>query len=269
MGRSNTASGISSVAEGAINTASGNYSTSMGYGSIASGNYSTTIGDGNVASGDYSVALGSGCEAQSDGSVALGSGCIASTNNQVAMGRLNLEDNSALVVVGNGVPSKYGNVRSNALTLSESGDLTIGGDYINSYGDTLHSVSQKVVGENPVITLNDEITDCGTIAIRMGKTVILNFYLELDYDIEQGVKIEIGTVDLQPINYGFDKVKSICLFELRDENDEESFHSVGSIEIDYSSSSNTIYVIPSQSETLYELSRHMRVSGTLIYNTNQ
>lgn len=96
-GLQSTAKGYSSHAEGCQTQANGVYSHAEGY-------YSTTSGANSHASGE---------------------GTIAKGRNQYVSGSYNIEDNSSLVIVGNGESSSS---RSNAYRLDGSGNGYFSGD---------------------------------------------------------------------------------------------------------------------------------------------
>lgn len=128
------ASGDYSHVEGFACTSSGTYSHAEGYGTIAQGQYSHAEGDYTVALGDYSHVEGfintaSGISSHAEGtstvasgnySHAEGDGTIAQGDYQHVSGKFNIADTTSLFIIGNGT---YGH-RSNALTVSPSGDVT-------------------------------------------------------------------------------------------------------------------------------------------------
>lgn len=152
-----SAVGNYSHAEGASTEASGNYSHAEGQNTHATGNYSHAEGGTNFASGPYSHAEGFntiasdnnthaegiGTEAgedsaHSEGYFTVASGFASHSQNyrtravgdyQTALGKLNAEDSSSAVIVGNGTAD---NARSNAAALDWSGNLWLAGTINNA-----------------------------------------------------------------------------------------------------------------------------------------
>lgn len=114
----NTASGDYSHAENFKTTASGYASNAQGIQSKAGGYGSHAQGCGTEAVGSYSHAEGYYTVASGAQSHAEGEGTIAKGENQHVSGSYNVEDNSSLVVVGNGSSSSG---RSNAYKLGKDG----------------------------------------------------------------------------------------------------------------------------------------------------
>ena len=144
IGEETIASGIDATAMGFRTTASGDLATTMGNNTTANAQSATAMGNNTTASGDQSTAIGLDTEASGSNAVAMGTMTIANDNNAVAMGfsnvtgpdhslatgRCNTAISNALVEVGNGPLNSAGDACdsfSNALTLSENGDLEIAG----------------------------------------------------------------------------------------------------------------------------------------------
>ena len=116
-------------AEGAYTTASGYRSHAEGHDTTASGNNSHAEGSHTEASGKYSHTEGSDTIASGESSHAEGKGSKATHKSQHVEGEYNILDTSTATadargtyvhIVGNGTAD---NARSNALTLTWSGDL--------------------------------------------------------------------------------------------------------------------------------------------------
>ncbi len=82
-----------------------------------------TVYAGGTASGIMSAALGCGCESSGDYSFAVGNNTRAVADGQTAAGEYNIDDESALFVVGNGTPLQ----RQNAFTVKKDGRATVSG----------------------------------------------------------------------------------------------------------------------------------------------
>ena len=128
-GSRTTASGYCSHAEGNSTTASGNTSHAEGDQTIASGYDSHSEGYNTTASGGYSHAEGRSTSASGSDSHTEGYKTIANHKAQHVEGEYNIADTSTakadargtyVHIVGNGTAD---NARSNALTLTWSGDL--------------------------------------------------------------------------------------------------------------------------------------------------
>lgn len=174
-GEINTASGCDSHAEGVYSEATGNWSHAEGESAEAAGDWSHAEGFGSQASGDDSHAEGSQTTASGDashaeglqsqalaegahaeGSTAAGGmyshsegqfseaagkwshaggyGTLAGGNAQTAIGAWNDNKAGDLFEVGNGTAD---NARSNALELTDTGDLTTAGDITDGGGNVL------------------------------------------------------------------------------------------------------------------------------------
>lgn len=90
-------------------------------------NASAILGFGNGVSADYGFAAGRHNQVTGQHSSAFGYGNIASSNCCTVLGCFNEKVSKALLVVGNGA-NQWG--RSNALVLSQTGQLTIAGDLL-------------------------------------------------------------------------------------------------------------------------------------------
>lgn len=143
FGRDNTA-GFAATALGRNSDATGEYSFAVGYNANAIGNVGFATGQDTFANGNRSSAFGKGSKANGDGSTAFGhntysygdytftqgEGTAAGWGNkvpgQVALGHYNKEDQSAILMVGNGTGS--GDLRSNAFVVYEDGRAAIKAD---------------------------------------------------------------------------------------------------------------------------------------------
>ena len=138
-GLGTVAQGTGSVAFGYRTHAKGFASFASGIESQALGFYSQAIGWGAVANGSAAIAMGYRAEAKSLDSVAIGTLTQATTKYQIVLGIANEADTASLLIIGNGtyqdgneyipntlVPNDTVS-RSNALTLSRAGDLTLSG----------------------------------------------------------------------------------------------------------------------------------------------
>ena len=122
-----TASGNYSHAEGGNTTASGNTSHAEGNNTTASGIASHVEGSGSTASGEYSHAEGIWTTASGNYSHTEGEGTIANHNSQHVIGQYNIADPSSansnqrgnyVCIIGNGTTDK---ARSNALAIKWDG----------------------------------------------------------------------------------------------------------------------------------------------------
>jgi len=132
------ASGEHATAIGYITTASGNNSTAMGSYSVATGDVATALGSGNFANGFASTAIGFSTIANGSSSIASGSGSVANADYSAAMGYYtkskspksmvigsfnDTSNTNRLFEIGNGTAN---NVRSNAMTVLNNGNIGIG-----------------------------------------------------------------------------------------------------------------------------------------------
>ena len=129
-----TASGESSHAEGSYTTASGEASHAEGFKTKASGPNSHAEGVHTEASGYYSHAEGLQTKASGSYSHSGGNSTIAGYRSQTAIGEYNDNKKEDIFEVGNGTSNTS---RSNALELTKTGDLKIGGNYIDGSGNVL------------------------------------------------------------------------------------------------------------------------------------
>ncbi len=149
-----TASGYASHAEGIQTTASGYGSHAQGVGTTAEGTYSHAEGYGTLAKGPMSHAEGEGT--------------IAAGENQHVSGTYNIEDDSSLVIVGNGTVESS---RSNAYRLAKNGDGYYAGDVF------VGAESKKLATEDSVLlktaqTLTDtEIEQVHTNLKSVGRSL--------------------------------------------------------------------------------------------------
>ena len=112
-----------------------------GYNNTNLGKYSVISGGAsNKTVGQYSVITGGNNNiVLGENSYAHGYLNIAKGNNQTVLGRANIPDLTSLLIVGNGTNSSN---RSNALTLSQGGSLTIAMD-LNLHSSRSISLAQK------------------------------------------------------------------------------------------------------------------------------
>lgn len=196
-GRSCHALGLSSHAEGKIATATGeaaharnHMTTAAGFASSAIGSCAVAQGSASLAGGydtqadgNYSVAMGfrSATTSAAESSFAFGRGLTACASDQVVFGRYNTNNNSALLIVGNGVSNSQGVTLNNAFVVHSDGRATVGKaptgnmDVVNkSYLDTWSPV-HKGTGSNSIIAGDDTSATnvstfaCGTSTIASGK----------------------------------------------------------------------------------------------------
>jgi len=132
IGHESRAIGVNSVAMGYQTRAEASESVAMGLFSIASGESSIALGETTEAQGNYSFAMGKRNIAKGYGSAALGLDTRSGAPHSLTIGRYNASNRNddciknsfndcLLFVVGNG----YQGARSDALILSEKGNLTI------------------------------------------------------------------------------------------------------------------------------------------------
>ena len=137
-----TALGFSTLADGQAATALGqgtealaDHTTAMGFSTAATTQYATAMGRNTSAEARSATALGEGTTASGVASTALGQGTVAATFNSVTLGSWNEANrsfDSSLLVAGNGTDPSDGGSRSNALVLTQSGDLEIAGTLTES-----------------------------------------------------------------------------------------------------------------------------------------
>ena len=111
-------------AEGANTISSGEASHAEGLASEATGAYSHAEGQGSKAEAIRSHAEGHNTVAKADASHAGGKGTIAAGVAQTVIGKYNIENNSALLVVGNGTGTDN-NDRDNAFVVNENGSAEV------------------------------------------------------------------------------------------------------------------------------------------------
>ena len=109
-------------AEGAKTRASANYAHAEGLSTSALGDSSHAEGQGTKAQAIRSHAEGHNTEAKADSAHAGGKGTIAAGVAQTAIGKYNIENNSALLVVGNGVDNDN---RDNAFVVNADGSAEV------------------------------------------------------------------------------------------------------------------------------------------------
>lgn len=176
------ASGEASHTEGCNTTAIGDYSHTQGLGTYASGKgaHAEGIGDDEDsgkhmsygAHGEASHSEGYRTKAIGDYSHAGGECTIAKGTAQTAIGKYNLEDETALLIVGNGNSNK----RGNAFTVNENGTATIAADPIND----MDVANKKYV--------NDTINNL-PMQVKAGTSLALNYVknnITGDYSIAEG-----------------------------------------------------------------------------------
>jgi len=135
-GSNTKASGYISTAMGSRTMASGSNSFATGNSSIASGNNSTAMGSYTEASGESSTTMGSGSEASAYFSTAMGVDNYARSYGETTIGHFSKDytpigtdyivGTDRLFVIGNGT-SVSTTGRSNALTVLQNGNISIGG----------------------------------------------------------------------------------------------------------------------------------------------
>ena len=154
LGFANEASGMYCFAEGMGNKSTGNASHAEGTGTTASLDAAHAEGYGTVASNVGSHAEGANTVASGYGSHAEGSGTIASIEGQHAEGKYNLEDTTAIHVVGNGTSNT---ARSNAHTLNLNGEAWFSGDvYTGSTSGTHKDEGSKKLATEEYVNTNIE-----------------------------------------------------------------------------------------------------------------
>ena len=126
IGANSTAEGYKCSAAGNATHAEGNFTRAYGSYAHAEGNYTTANGAYAHAEGNYTTANGSSSHAG-------GKYTIAAYQSQTAIGEYNDNKEENIFEVGNG----NSNARSNALELTKTGDLKIGGSYIDGSGNVL------------------------------------------------------------------------------------------------------------------------------------
>ena len=139
------ADGQCAVASGLLSRASGHFTHAEGTRTVASTNNAHSEGDMTKASGRQGHAEGqsttaSGFCSHSEGSATTSSGyyshsegwgTTAKGKNQTAMGKYNIADTTSLLIVGKGSSA----TKSNALTLSSSGNLWVAGTVTSTGAD--------------------------------------------------------------------------------------------------------------------------------------
>lgn len=138
FGNGTRAFGTHSHAEGTGTEASGVQSHAEGSSTTASGPQSHAEGQNCIASGAHSHAEGNMTQAITTAAHSEGEGTIASAANQHVSGKYNIQDLSGdyVEIIGNGANDEN---RSNARTLSWTGDETIAGDLIFNGNTSLTS----------------------------------------------------------------------------------------------------------------------------------
>lgn len=131
---------------------SGEYNSSYAYGNGIFG-----FGNGSVA--NYGFVAGQHNQLVGEHSSAFGWGNIVSTDCGTAIGSFNNDVENSLFVVGNGT-TKFN--RSNALSLSKTGELNISGDLKYNGQTSLSSKLETIEEKLPIYSLNKPTTD-GTV----------------------------------------------------------------------------------------------------------
>ena len=129
FGDSNVASGPGSVVAGAYNVASGTASVAAGYSNQASGENACAFGDANVSSGLDSTCFGGDNVASGIDTLCVGRSNTSAADYQTIIGKYSDPGAGHVLVVGNGTGAA---ARSNALSLTFTGDLEIAGNYVLS-----------------------------------------------------------------------------------------------------------------------------------------
>lgn len=177
---SNIASGDYSRAENFETTASGYAANAQGIQTVAGGYGAHTQGCRTEASGAYSHAEGQYTIASSARSHAEGEGTIAAGENQHVSGTYNIEDDSSLVIVGNGTTEAN---RSNAYRLAKNGNGYYAGDVF------VGSESKKLATEELVNTKPGEIVTGKTFTVdgeEKTAAACAEIYGDLDTNIAIG-----------------------------------------------------------------------------------
>lgn len=117
-------------------------------------NCSTIFGFGNSVSADYGFTAGRHNQVLAEHASALGWGNVIATNCGTALGRF-CKKTDALFIVGNG---EHQWARSNALTISKTGKLTIADDLVYN-GNTSLSAKIEEIGIN-INSLSPVVYDC-------------------------------------------------------------------------------------------------------------
>ena len=131
---------------------------------INSKEFVTVNGNDNQINGDYSLVSGNDNKINADNGVALGVGNIVGTEGGIASGTYCVENEEALLSVGNGTEDTS---RSNALTLLKTGELDITGGlkYNGSIFEGSNTVNEEFINRSLILgeinTANK--TDCSLI----------------------------------------------------------------------------------------------------------
>lgn len=192
-GGNTKASGGHSHAEGWITTASGGNSHAEGDHTTASGSFSHAEGESTEASGRASHAEGNGTMASGNNSHASGYATIANGKNQTVIGRCNVPDYTSLFIIGKGDSS---NSRSNALTVSTEGNLSIAGT-ANIGGNTTISGNTSITG---TLNTTDTITQNGTAVSLNGHKHSASDITSGTLPIERGGSGSSGTTSTTTIS---------------------------------------------------------------------
>ena len=95
-----------------------------------------------------------------DNTIALGTGLSSSTNNQTIFGKYNEADSQHIFQIGNGTSNSS---RSNALTLTNSGNLKVTGNIEDGNGNKLHQKQDILTYDNTIIENSGNMVTSGTI----------------------------------------------------------------------------------------------------------
>lgn len=200
-GRDNTA-GYCGTGLGRNSDATGEYSTAIGYDANASGDISFATGQGTHASKKTSAAFNYYTKATGTGSAAFGNqtnsygdytftqgvGTAAGWGNkvpgQVALGKYNKEDQSAILMVGNGTGS--GDLRSNAFVVYEDGRAAIKADPKENLDiSTKQYVDKALINNIPIKAQN-------THSLYLNKSEGNNIDTSTDYAVVSGANCKIA-----------------------------------------------------------------------------
>jgi hypothetical protein len=140
MGPSSVVTGEHGMAFGLNNKVNGSGSMAFGYNNVSSGNYAAAIGHTNQATGYAAAAFNYQNQAKGMRSAAFGRNTIAAGHDQAVFGRFNAEDTDALFIVGNGSAD---NKRSNALTLSNDGVMSLEGHFNGTTANFIGSMDVR------------------------------------------------------------------------------------------------------------------------------
>lgn len=231
-GDGTTASERNSHAEGDTTTASGEGSHAEGFKTKASGPNSHAEGAHTEASGYYSHAEGLQTKASGSYSHSGGNSTIAGYRSQTAIGEYNDNKKEDIFEVGNGTSNT---ARSNALALTKTGDLKIGGKYIDGSGnvlsmDSMQSQTTTNLLKPTLETTTDNGVTCtnngdGTFTIDTGGgTTTTQYIFGLRFDIKYS---NFTNKDLKLIGCPNGGTEATYDLELWDEVNQKTYFDFG------------------------------------------